>query len=60
MLLEDDTGGGRRHAVAGRVPVCWSSDCSWTPLYILKDVAYNMHIQFRLAQNWICAGTSGK
>ena len=60
ILLGDDRSGGRRHAVAGHVPACWSSDFSCTPSYIHKYVADSMHTQFRLVQIWICAGTSGR
>ena len=60
ILLGDDTGGGRHHNVAGQVPVYWSSDFNCTLFYIHKYVADNIHSQFRHAQIWICAGTSGR
>ena len=53
-MLGDNTGGGALAAV-DRVPVFWSLDFSWCPLYIYLTI-YTIYVQFTFPQYLTCAG----
>ena len=46
------------HAAADQVTVCWVFGCQLDSLLYTQTVDHT-HIDFRIAQDLICAGTSG-